>query len=147
MSSLHNRPWMQRGHLVGDYILHCLTGLLAVSVHYGVMYLALLLSIPALGATSLGFACGGAVRFLLSYFHIFEPEASVPVALGRFLLALTLQFVANGALFSALLASGLPTWPAQLLASLLLTTGVYLMYRYWVFRRRDMAAVASREPG
>jgi hypothetical protein len=54
-------------------------------------------------------------------------------AAAHFSVSLGIQFVLNALIFSALLAWGLSTWPAQLLTTLLLTFVNYAMYRLWVF--------------
>lgn len=116
------------------FTLHVLTGVLAVLAHYTLMAILLHFGSNALLATTIGFAAGAFTRFLLSYFHVFEPTKGASVAVGRFLVALAVQAVANGALFSAFLGLGLSTWPAQIATTVLLTFANYAMYRLWVFR-------------
>jgi len=116
------------------FTLHILTGFLTVAAHYALMGVLLHFGSAALLATTIGFAGGALTRFLLSYFHVFEPTKGATVAVGRFLVALAAQALANGALFSAFLASGLSTWPAQIATTVLLTFANYAVYRLWVFR-------------
>jgi putative flippase GtrA len=116
------------------FTLHILTGFLAVAAHYALMGVLLHFGSAALMATTIGFAAGALTRFLLSYFHVFEPTKGAGVAVGRFLVALAAQAVANGALFSAFLGLGLTTWPAQIATTIVLTFANYAMYRLWVFR-------------
>jgi putative flippase GtrA len=116
------------------FTLHILTGLLAVAAHYTLMAILLHFGSKALVATTIGTAAGALTRFVLSYLHVFEPTRGAKVALGRFLVVLGMQTVANGAMFSAFLGLGLTTWPAQIATTILLTFANYAMYRLWVFR-------------
>ncbi len=135
MSEPTRQAWYrQRSHVLTGFILHCLSGVIAVAVHYGIMFAALQLGLAPLTSTSLGFAGGALTRFLMAYYHIFTPSDAMHIAAVKFALVLGLQFLANGALFAALTGAGLPVWPAQVLATGLLTVGNYLAYRYWVFR-------------
>ncbi|MDR0771112.1 MAG: GtrA family protein [Burkholderiales bacterium] len=114
--------------------LHVLTGFIAVAAHYSVLYGLLFLAVPPLGATSVGFLCGALVRFTLSYFHVFSPTQGVTAASWRFVLAIALQVSCNALLVKGAMLLGLSIWPAQILATGLLTFLNYLVYRWWVFR-------------
>ncbi len=116
------------------FTLHILTGLLAVAAHYALMAILLYFGSKPLVATTIGTAAGALTRFVLSYLHVFEPTKGAKVAIGRFLVVLGAQTIANGAVFSAFLGLGLTTWPAQIATTILLTFANYAMYRLWVFR-------------
>ena len=116
------------------FVRHVLTGLLAVLVHYGLMSMALRADAAPLVATSIGFIGGAVVRFLTAYFHVFAPSELVKLALPRFLLALTAQWVLNALLLGGLMQAGLSVWIAQITTTVLLTFVNYLVYRLWVFR-------------
>lgn len=115
------------------FALHSLSGIVVVAAHYVTMWILIQLSTPALAATSAGFIAGAATRFYLSYHHVFDPQATVPRASARFLVALGIQFLLNGAIFALLTYLTVPTWPAQVLTSASLVLLNYLMYRIWVF--------------
>lgn len=133
--------WLQRlstrEHLSRElvtFVLHCLTGVVVVAAHYLCMWALIQLEVPRVAATSMGFIAGAATRFYLSYHHVFDPAATVPRASMRFLVALAIQFLFNGAIFALLIYLTVPTWPAQVATTALLTLFNYLMYRIWVFR-------------
>jgi putative flippase GtrA len=135
MTQQTENPWyLQRTHFITAFFLHCATGVLAVVVHYGLMYLALGLALSPVVSTSIGFAGGALTRFLMAYFHIFTPSSALPVAVVKFLATLLLQFFANAALLAALVGWGLSVWPAQIATTISLTAANYLIYRYWVFK-------------
>lgn len=113
--------------------LYAVTGLVVVAAHWLCMWVLIQLGVAYLAATSIGFLAGAATRFYLSYKHVFEPQATVPRAGVRFMVALGMQFVLNGAIFSLLVYLSVPVWPAQITTSALLVGLNYLMYRIWVF--------------
>ena len=123
-----------RRHWLGGFILHCATGFVAVAAHYAVMWAFLAGGVSPVPASSFGFVCGATSRFLLSYFHVFSPSVTVPAAMARFVIVLSLQMVANGSLLALLLALDWPLWAAQVSATIVLTVFNYLAYRVWVFR-------------
>lgn len=116
-----------------NFTLHCVTGLLAVVAHYGLMYLALNLGAVPVIATTFGFVGGATTRFLLAYYHVFTPSRPRGEAAVHFIAALGIQMVLNAALLAGLLAVGAAVWPAQLITTVLLTFINYAMYRLWVF--------------
>lgn len=122
-----------RGWLRG-FVLHVLTGVLAVAAHYAVMALLLAAAQQPVAASATGFVAGAAVRYLLSHFHVFSPADGMPVTLARFAAALAMQFVANIVILDGLLRAGAPVWIAQASTTILMTTVNYLVYRLWVFR-------------
>lgn len=122
------RDWVRR------FILHVLTGFLAVAAHYSLMWLLLHGGMAAVPASTLGFVAGAATRFLLSYLHVFSPSDAMPATLFRFLLALGFQMLANMALLDGLLRLGLGLWAAQVATTIILTFANYVIYRLWVFR-------------
>jgi len=130
LNTLHSRPLWQ---LFLNFSLHCITGVAAVVVHYGLMYLALQVGVMAVIATSIGFAGGAFSRFLMAYYHVFTPSRPKASAALHFTASLGIQFVLNALTFSGLLAMGLAVWPAQLVTTVLLTFVNYAMYRLWVF--------------
>jgi putative flippase GtrA len=85
-------------------------------------------------ASTLGFVGGASTRFILSYWHIFEPSRGVRVASLRFAVVIALQMLANSALLALLLEAGISLWPAQVTTTIALTFVNYLAYRLWVFR-------------
>ena len=82
----------------------------------------------------MGFVAGALVRFALAYRHVFDPTLPVVHSGLRFAVALGAQALANAALLSAGLAAGIPTWPAQVGVTVLMTFANYAAYRLWVFR-------------
>jgi len=121
-------------HWLVGFVLHCATGFLATAAHYGVMWAFLAGGVSPVPASSYGFICGALSRFLLSYFHVFSPSVTVPAAMLRFVVVLSLQMMANGLLFGLLLSAHWPLWAAQVSATIVLTVFNYLAYRVWVFR-------------
>lgn len=121
-------------HWLHSFSLHVVTGLAAVAVHYALMYGLLRAGLTPVAATTGGFAGGALARFVLSYAHIFTPTKGVQAAGARFVVAIVAQLVANSAMLAALTQAGLAVWPAQVLTTILLTFGNYLVYRWWVFR-------------
>ena len=121
-------------HWLHTFVLHVMTGFLAVAAHYASMYALLRTGMSGVPASTFGFAAGALTRFTLSYWHIFEPTRGVRVASVRFALVIALQLVANSSLLALLLQSGLTVWPAQVTTTIALTFVNYLAYRLWVFR-------------
>ncbi len=120
--------------LFANFSLHVATGFLAVGVHYAILYGLLRVGIDPVAGSAVGFGGGALTRFMLSYRHVFTPSHSLAIAGQRFLVALGIQFVANGALLASLLAAGLSVWPAQIATTIALTFANYAIYRLWVFR-------------
>lgn len=116
------------------FTLHVLTGFAAVAAHYGTMAAMIAAGLAPVGASSVGFAAGALVRFALAYRHVFAPTLPVVHSGLRFAVALGAQALANAALLSAGLAAGIPTWPAQVGVTVLMTFANYAAYRLWVFR-------------
>ncbi|MFO1284875.1 MAG: GtrA family protein [Burkholderiales bacterium] len=128
---------MRRAALLAEtrrFALHIVTGFAAVAAHYGTMAAMLAIGLPPVPASSVGFAAGAVVRFALAYRHVFDPTLPVAHSGLRFAIALAAQALANAALLSAGLALGVPTWPAQVAATILMTFANYAAYRLWVFR-------------
>ncbi|MCC6380544.1 MAG: GtrA family protein [Burkholderiales bacterium] len=116
------------------FTLHVLTGFAAVAAHYGTMAAMIAAGLAPVGASSVGFVAGALVRFALAYRHVFDPTLPVVHSGLRFAVALGAQALANAALLSAGLAAGIPTWPAQVGVTVLMTFANYAAYRLWVFR-------------
>ena len=121
-------------HLAHSFSLHVLTGVLAVAAHYGTMYAMLAVRPDPLVASTIGFVAGAMTRFALSFFRVFAPTRGLRGAGARFLVAISLQAVANTGLLALLLATGLSVWPAQVATTISLTFATYAAYRLWVFR-------------
>jgi putative flippase GtrA len=121
-------------HWLHTFSLHVVTGFAAVGAHYALMYGALRGGMAPVPASAIGFIAGALTRFIFSYAHIFVPTRGLQSAGMRFVVAITAQFVANAALLAAITQSGVSVWPAQVLTTVLLTIGNYLVYRWWVFR-------------
>jgi putative flippase GtrA len=121
-------------HWVHTFVLHVMTGFLAVAAHYAAMYAFLRTGMAGVPASTLGFVAGASTRFALSYWHVFEPTQGMRVASLRFGVVIALQMLANSALLALLLQLGLSLWPAQVATTIALTFANYLAYRLWVFR-------------
>jgi len=121
-------------HWVHTFVLHVMTGFLAVAAHYAAMYGFLRTGMTGVPASTLGFVAGASTRFALSYWHVFEPTRGMRVASLRFGVVIALQMLANSALLALLLRLGLSLWPAQVTTTVALTFANYLAYRLWVFR-------------
>jgi putative flippase GtrA len=121
-------------HWIHTFVLHVMTGFLAVAAHYATMYAFLQTGMTGVPASTLGFVGGASTRFALSYWHIFEPSRGMRVASLRFAVVIALQMLANSALLALLLQAGISLWPAQVTTTIALTFVNYLAYRLWVFR-------------
>ena len=121
-------------HWIHTFVLHVMTGFLAVAAHYASMYAFLRTGMSGVPASTLGFVAGASTRFALSYWHVFEPSRGVRVASLRFAVVIALQMLANSALLALLLQAGISLWPAQVATTIALTFVNYLAYRLWVFR-------------
>lgn len=117
-----------------QFFLHLVTGAAATAAHYIVMWFALSAQLWPTLATTIGFSVGATMRFLFSYFHIFEPERYISKALPYFVLVLTLQMALNAALLTLLLIVTKLVWPAQILTTIMLTVFTFLAYKFWVFK-------------
>jgi putative flippase GtrA len=118
---------------VHTFALPVLTGFLAAAAHYAAMYAIVSAGGSGVPASATGFLLGALTRFGLSYRHLFAPTRSVGIASARFVVAVVVaQLATNSALFAALLAEGVPLWPAQA-TRVALTVGNYLAYQPWVF--------------
>ena len=116
------------------FALHIVTGIAAVAAHYGTMAVLIAFGMAPVPASSIGFGAGAIVRFTLAYRHVFDPTLPVAHSGLRFAIALGAQALGNAALLSAGLALGIPTWPSQIGATVLMTFANYAAYRLWVFR-------------
>ena len=116
------------------FTLHIVTGFAAVAAHYGTMAALIALGTAPVPTSSIGFNAGTIVRFTLAYRHVFDPTLPVAHSGMRFAIALGLQALGNAALLSTGLALGIPTWPSQVAATMLMTFANYAAYRLWVFR-------------
>jgi len=114
--------------------LHVATGFAAVAVHYGAMWAFMRAGLAPVAASAAGFAGGALARFVLSYAGVFVPTVGVARAGVRFAAAIALQLALNSLGLSALLALGVPVWPAQVTVTILLTFLNFAIYRAWVFR-------------
>ena len=88
-------------HLAHSFSLHVLTGVLAVAAHYCTMYGILAVRPDPLVASTIGFAAGAVTRFVLSFFRVFAPKGGLRRAGARFLVAISLQAVANAGIARA----------------------------------------------
>jgi putative flippase GtrA len=122
------RSWIR------GFVLHVITGFVAVAAHYSLMWLVLQSSAAPVAASSIGFLAGALVRFRLSYTRVFAPTIGVSSALIRFVAALGMQMAANALLLALLIGLGIDVWLAQVAVTVLLTVANYLVYRLWVFR-------------
>ena len=114
--------------------LHVATGFAAVAVHYGAMWAFMRAGLAPVAASAAGFAGGALTRFALSYVGVFVPTIGIARAGVRFAAAIALQLVLNSLGLSALLALGMPVWPAQVTVTNVLTFLNFAIYRAWVFR-------------
>ena len=64
-------------HWLHTFVLHVMTGFLAVAAHYASMYGLMRTGLAGVPASTFGFAAGALTRFALSYWHIFEPTRGV----------------------------------------------------------------------
>lgn len=122
-----------RGWISG-FSLHVITGVFAVVAHYSLMWLVLRVDAEPVVASSIGFTAGALVRFQLSYTRVFSPTIGIPSAALRFVFALACQMLANALLLAALIQTGMNLWASQVVVTVLMTVGNYLIYRLWVFR-------------
>lgn len=119
---------------VRSFFLHVVTGFVAVAGHYGVMWVLLSFGTHALVASTGGFVVGAAIRYVLSYFHVFSPSDGIPATFARFLVSLAIQLIGNLVILDTLLQIWPHVWLAQATTTVLMTIVNYLMYRLWVFR-------------
>jgi putative flippase GtrA len=140
------RNWLQANEALYSFVLHVLTGFLAVGAHYSVMWLLIETGTTGVPASAIGFLAGAVVRFVTSYFKVFSPGHGVPVALWRFVIALAFQWVANIALLKAFLLADAPLWGSQVAVTVLLTVVNFLVYRWWVFRSASQPEERSISP-
>lgn len=111
-------------------------GGIATASHYAsTIAMVELLAVPALLATTLGFALGAVVKYWLNYTAAFRSRALHRAAMPRFVAALALLMGINALLFR-LLHQGMDLhyMVAQALATLALLPPGYLIHRHWVFR-------------
>jgi putative flippase GtrA len=121
------------GHAV-SFALHVATGFVAVAAHYAIMGALMGAGAPALWASGTGFLGGALVRFVSSYYGIFESTRGMVHAGWRFVVAIAAQALVNTLLLAGLLALDVPVWPAQVAVTVAVTLLNYLVYRLWVFR-------------
>lgn len=116
------------------FTLHVITGAASVSVHYGLMACLLHFEFTPVAASSLGFIAGALTRFFTAYYNVYTPVANISLVFPKFLLALAIQFVLNSLMVFELIGMGIGIWSSQVVTTVLLTFGNYLVYRLWVFR-------------
>ena len=89
---------------------------------------------PPVLASSFGFAAGAATRFFTAYFKVYSPTGTMRATMPRFVLALGAQALLNSLLLAGMIEAGMGVWWAQVMTTIILTFGNYLLYRLWVFR-------------
>ena len=111
-------------------------GGVATASHYAsTIAMVELLAVPALAATTAGFAIGAAVKYWLNYTAAFRSRALHRAAMPRFLAALALLMGLNALAFRALHHGlDLHYLVAQAIATVALLPPGYLIHRHWVFR-------------
>ena len=116
------------------FLLHIISGVIATAAHYALMFVLIQFGMGGVLASTFGFCAGATTRFFLSYFHVFTPTSGVGRVMVRYVVALLIQMAANSLLLGALMAAGLPVWPAQIATTLALTIFTYIGGKLWVFR-------------
>lgn len=94
-------------------------------------------------ATTLGFAVGAVINYLLNYHLLFRSRRRHVVALPRFLLIAALGALINAVVFAAMLATGVHYLLAQVIATGAVVIVTFLANRRWTFGDRPGRGDAS----
>ena len=117
--------------------LYVAAGGIATATHYALTIALVELGLaPPLAASMAGFAAGAVVKYLLNYRVTFRSDARHRHAVSRYVVALSVEFVINAAVFAALHALGLHYMLAQALTTIIGIPPGYVMHRFWVFAPR-----------
>jgi putative flippase GtrA len=101
-------------------------------------YLTLVLLAEVAGAdlvlaTTVGFAIGASINYLLNYHVVFRSQRDHVSALPRFLTVAAAGALLNATVFAAGLRIGLHYLPAQIVATLVVVAVTYAVNRRWTF--------------
>ncbi len=109
-------------------------GLLNTALGFAVIFLAMWLGMPPIGANVAGYAVGFVLGFIVSRKLVFRSNGTVTAESGRYLIAFALAFLANlGAVTGAMHLTDLNPYLAQLLGAGVYTACMYLLSRLFVF--------------
>ena len=112
-------------------------GGIATAAHYLVQVALVELGLATpLAATMVGFTVGATVKYLLNYRFTFRSAELHREVVGRYVVALGIEFLLNAVLFAALHSLGMHYMLAQALTTILGIPPGYVMHRFWVFAPR-----------
>jgi putative flippase GtrA len=119
------------GHpTVRQFLRFAMVGVVGTFVHYGVMQALIQFAHwGVLAATSAGFLAGASVSYVLNRKVTFSTTQPVGVAFVKYIAALAVGLVINGAIVAGLTSLGLHYWIAQPIA-----TGVVLFWNFGASR-------------
>ena len=97
------------------------------------MLLAEIVGVELVLATTVGFAIGAAINYLLNYHVLFHSARRHSVAVPRFLTVAVAGALINAAVFAAVLGVGVHYLAAQVVATLAVLIVTFLANRRWTF--------------
>ena len=123
-------------HLAGQFVAFSGVGLVATSVHYGLL-IALVEGFRwgPVPATLVGYLAGGVISYALNRRFTYASDRSHAEATWRFAAVALVGFGLTGVLMQALTAwLGAPYLPAQLVTTGIVLFWSFLANRIWTFR-------------
>lgn len=105
-------------------------------VGYAVIYLTMWLGLNPVWANVVGYGVGLALAYQLSLRFVFSPTGHSRSRVFRFLLTFGIAYMLNLLVLRQLLASGVHSYLAQIIAAIPYLLGMFLLSRFWVFRDR-----------
>lgn len=119
----------------GQLLRYAALGAVGTACHYMVLVaLVELAEVGRLLATTLGFATGAVVNYLLNYHLLFTTGLAHGPTFARFLTVAVFGAGVNAAVFGALLGLGLHYLVAQLVATAAVVVLTFVANKRWTFR-------------
>ena len=110
-------------------------GLVAMTIHYGILFILVeLLHAAPVPATLVGYTAGGLVSYILNRRLTFASDAPHEEAGMRFALVAGVGFCVTWMLMLLLTVRlGAPYFPAQIATTLVVMAWSYVAHRFWTF--------------
>lgn len=116
------------------------SGGIATSLHWGVMWVLVMLQVDATIATGVGALAGAMANYLLQYYHTFQCDEAHASVFPAYLRVCVIGLCTNAALFHLIFTFALPSilW-AQLCTTGCVTLLNFYLYKKVVFHERRCA--------
>jgi putative flippase GtrA len=117
--------------IIGQFLRFAAVGAGATGVHYVVSYLMLETGrIGPAAATTIGYACGALVSYVLNRVFTFDRRIAFAMGLAKYAAVIGAGLAINTGIVAGLVAGGVSYWPAQIVA-----TGLVLFWNFFASRK------------